>query len=279
MPTLLRAESDLRHPRRFLVSLIRDARRSAVLFEQLLLRSLRNTYRQSLLGLSWAFIPPIATAMAFALMGRAKVVSIATTDVPYTAFVIINMALWQTFVEAVNAPMTGLAEARSMMTRISFPKETIIVAKVVEVIINFAVKLLLIAAVFIWYGLPVGWTAALMPLAVLALILFGTFIGLILAPLSVLYKDIARALPIVFLFWMFITPVIFPIPSTGVFAVMVQLNPVTPLLVTIRELASSLPLSHFSSFLVVSGVAVGGNLIGLVIFRAAMPYVAERVFG
>ena len=90
MPTLLRAESDLRHPRRFLVSLIRDARRSAVLFEQLLLRSLRNTYRQSLLGLSWAFIPPIATAMAFALMGRAKVVSIATTDVPYTAFVIMK---------------------------------------------------------------------------------------------------------------------------------------------------------------------------------------------
>src|SRR5918996_2465228 len=104
MHTLLRAESDLRHPRGFLLSLMRDAQRSGVLFEQLLLRSLRNTYRQSLLGFLWAFIPPIATATAFALMGRAKVLSIAPTELPYVAYVIINMSLWQTFVEAINAP-------------------------------------------------------------------------------------------------------------------------------------------------------------------------------
>jgi lipopolysaccharide transport system permease protein len=277
--TILRADSDLRRPRRFSRSLVRDLHRSGVLFEQLLLRSLRNTYRQSLLGFLWVFIPPIAIAMAFALMGRAKVLSIATTELPYVAYVIINMALWQTFVEAVNAPIGALAESRSIMTRIYFPPEAMLLAKMAEVILNFTVKLLLMTAVFIWYDLPVMWTAFLTPVAVLSLILFGTAIGLILAPVSALYKDIAKALPIVFLFWMFVTPVVFPVPETGVFALLVQLNPVTSLLVTIRELASAPGLTYLSSFVMISAVAVAGNVIGLLILRAAMPYVAERVFG
>jgi lipopolysaccharide transport system permease protein len=279
MQTVLSAESALRHPRQFVRLLIRDVQRSGVLFEQLLLRSLRNTYRQSLLGFAWAFIPPIAVAIAFGLMGRAKVLSIAATDIPYAAYVVINMALWQTFVEAVNAPINALAESRPIMTRINFPQEPMLGAKLAEVMINFAIKLLLIAAVFAWYRLPVVWTVVFAPAAVIALILFGNFIGLFLAPISALYKDVSRLMPIVFLFWMFLTPVVFPVPETGLFGLMVHLNPVTPLLVTARELASAPALSQLGSCLIISAVAVCGNVIGLVVVRAAMPYVAERVFG
>jgi lipopolysaccharide transport system permease protein len=271
------AGSALREPKQFLRSVGADLRSSIVLAEELLLRSLRNSYRQSLLGYAWAFLPPVAIAFAFAILGRAKVINIGPTELPYVAFVVFNIALWQTFTEALNAPSAALLEARSFISRINFPKEALFLAKLGEILINFAVKVVLIVAVLIWYRVPLQPTAMLAPLAVLLLILLGTFLGLLLAPLSALYKDVSKALPIVTLFWMFMTPVVFPIPESGLFALVVQLNPVTPLLVTARELVTSDRLSMAGSFYVLGALALAGNVLGLLVFRLALPYVAERI--
>jgi lipopolysaccharide transport system permease protein len=60
---------------------------------------------------------------------------------------------------------------------------------------------------------------------------------------------------------------------------MVQLNPITPLLVTVRELATAQVLSRLPAFLAITGFSVIGTVIGLIVFRVSMPYVAERVYG
>ena len=269
--------SIVRRPRRLLAEMWRDLLASRELAWRLMRRDISAQYRQSLLGVVWAFLPPIVMAVGFTLAGNAKIINIGTTDLPYPAYVMFSIMLWQTFVEALNGPIRAVAEARQMLSRVNFPREAIVLAKVGEVFFNFAIKLLLIVAIFVWFQIPITWKALLAPLALLQLIVFGTFLGLLLAPLSTLYQDVTQGLTVFTSLWLFATPIVYPVPSEGAFAVLVRLNPVTPLLVTTRELATTGHISDPQRFLIVSAAAVVGLLVAWPLYRLAMPFAIERV--
>jgi lipopolysaccharide transport system permease protein len=56
--------------------------------------------------------------------------------------------LWQTFVDALNGPVQAVSNAKPMLARINFPSEALLLAKLGEVVFNFAVKLILIVSIF-----------------------------------------------------------------------------------------------------------------------------------
>ncbi len=270
-------ESKLRHPIKLFQQMWRDLLASRELAWRLMARDISAQYRQSFLGITWAFLPPIIMAVGFTLANDANVINIGKTDLPYPAYVMFSTALWQTFVEALNAPMQAVTAAKTMLARVNFPREALILAKLGEVFFNFAIKLILIVALFIWFHIPVSWTVILTPIPLIHLILLGTFIGILLAPLSVLYQDVSKGLTIITGLWLFLTPVIYPVPNQGTFGLLVKLNPVTPLLVTARELATTGVLSDPLRFWVVSAITLVGLLLTWIVFRLAMPFVVERV--
>lgn len=270
-------EGELRHPGRLLTEMWHDLLASRGLAWRLLVRDVSAQYRQSFLGFVWAFLPPIVMAVGFTLAGNAKVINIAATQLPYAAYVMLSMILWQTFVEALNGPVVAVANAKQMLARVNFPREAIVLAKLGEVFFNFGIKFILIVVIFFWYHIPVTWAALLAPFALISLILLGTFIGLLLAPLGVLYQDVTQGLTVITAMWLFLTPIVYPVPQSGTFATIVKLNPVTSLLVTTRELATSGVVSDPYRFLIVSAVTVVGLFITWVVFRLAMPLAIERV--
>jgi lipopolysaccharide transport system permease protein len=240
-------------------------------------RDISAQYRQSLLGIFWAFIPPVITAAGFTLAKSNGIVNIGNTELHYAAYVMFSMSLWQTFVEALNGPVQAVTAAKSMLARINFPREALIVAKLGEVFFNFGIKLILILGLFIWYKIPVTLSVILAPVALIHLVLLGTFIGLLLAPMGALYQDFSKGLTLLTGFWLFITPVVYPLPSDGVFGTIVKLNPVTPLLVTIRELATTGVITDPQGFWIASIIAIVGLLLAWIIYRLAMPFVVERI--
>ncbi|MGD1909706.1 MAG: ABC transporter permease [Rivularia sp. (in: cyanobacteria)] len=244
---------------------------------RLLIRDISAQYRQSFLGIIWAFLPPIVMAAGFTLANQAQVINIGETDLPYPAYVMFSTALWQTFVEAINGPVKAVTVAKPMLARVNFPREALIIAKLGEVFFNFAIKLILIIGLFIWFRVPITWTVILAPVALIHLIFLGTFIGVLLSPLGVLYQDVSKGLTLVTSFWLFLTPVVYPVPTEGVFSNLVKLNPVTPLLITTRELATTGIISEPLGFWVVSIITIIGLFITWVGFRLAMPFVVERV--
>jgi lipopolysaccharide transport system permease protein len=255
----------------------RDLLASRELAWRLMVRDIRAQYRQSFLGILWAFIPPIVTAVGFTLAANAEVVNIGVTDLPYPAYVMFSMTLWQTFVEALNGPIQGVTAAKAMLAKINFPREALILAKLGQVFFNFAIKLFLIVGLFVWFQMPVTWSVVLAPVALIHLVMLGTFLGLLLAPLGALYQDLSNGLTLVTGLWLFLTPVVYPVPSSGTFGTLVKLNPVTPLLVTTRELATTGVLSDPQGFWVVSLLAIVGLLLAWLIYRLAIPFVVERM--
>jgi lipopolysaccharide transport system permease protein len=270
-------KSKLRTPRQLFKQMGRDLLASRELAWRLMVRDISAQYRQSFLGFTWAFLPPIVMALAFTLASDANVINVGKTDIPYPAYVMFSTALWQTFVEALNGPVQAVTLAKPMLARVNFPREAIILAKVGEVFFNFGIKLLLIIALFIWFRVPVNPAVILAPVALIHLIMLGTFIGLLLAPLGMLYQDISKGLTMITGFWLFLTPVVYPVPTQGTFGTLVRLNPVTPLLVTTRELATTGIISNANGFWVVSILTFIGILLTWMTFRLAMPFVIERV--
>jgi lipopolysaccharide transport system permease protein len=270
-------ESLLRRPVELCKQMWRDLLASRELAWRLMVRDISAQYRQSFLGLAWAFLPPIVMATGFTLANQANVINVGETDLPYPAYVMFSTALWQTFVEALNGPIQAVTVAKPMLARVNFPREALILAKLGEVFFNFAIKLILIAALFIWFRVSVSWTVILSPVALIHLVLLGTFFGIFLAPLAVLYQDVSKGITLITGFWLFLTPVVYPVPTQGTFGFLVKLNPVTPLLVTARELATTGVISDPYRFWLVSIMTLTGLLLTWVVFRLAMPYVVERV--
>ncbi|WP_414622877.1 ABC transporter permease [Calothrix sp. CCY 0018] len=272
-----RPESQMRHPLQLFKNMWRDLLASRELAWRLMVRDISAQYRQSFLGFLWAVIPAVVLAATFTFAKDGGVVNIGDTDIPYPAYVMFSMTLWQTFVESLQGPIQAVAAAKAMVAKISFPREALILAKVGEVFFNFGIKLILIIALFIWFQIPVTWSVILAPVALIHLILLGTSIGVLLAPMSALYQDFSKGITLATSFWLFLTPVVYPVPTDGVFGSIVKLNPVTPLLVTTRELATTGVISEPQGFWIASLIAIVGLLVAWVVYRLSMPYVVERI--
>jgi lipopolysaccharide transport system permease protein len=271
------SESRVKKPLKLFQDMWRDLLASRGLAWQLLVRDIKAQYRQSFFGIFWAFVPPIMTAAGLTLANKAQVITIGSTDLPYPAYVMFSMTIWQTFVEALNGPIQAVTKAKIMLAKIYFPREALILAQLGQVGFNFAIKLILIVCLFLWFKIPVAWTVILAPVALIHLIALGTFFGLLLAPLGALYQDISQGMILLVSVWLFLTPVIYPVPTEGLFAKVVNLNPVTPLLVTIRELTTHGFLSNPLGFWLSSLLAILGLLLAWAVYRLAMPFVIERM--
>ncbi len=188
-------------------------------------------------------------------------IRVGETDIPYPAYVMFSTSLWQAFVEAMNGPVAGVAAARSLLARVSFPREAIVLAKLIEIGANLLVKLVLVIALFWWFAVPVAPTVVLAPLTLASLVLFGTLVGLFLAPLGLLHRDVSRGLALLTGTRLLLTPVVYPVPESGTFATLVRWNPVTPLLVTTRELATTGVVSEPLRFAVLTALSLGGLLV------------------
>jgi len=276
------ADSELRYFNRFVSGVWSDLRVSPPVAWRQFLRSLQASYRQSWLGYFWLLVPPLATTATWVYLHSANILNVGQTSLPYPAYVLTGSLLWQVFAEALNSPLQQLSSARSILTKSRIPHEALLLAGLIEVLFNFAVRFLVLLPVFIWFKshwnltLPTA-SMLLAPFGVAALLLLGFAIGLLLTPVGLLYHDVARGLNLVAMFWFFLTPVIYPLPATGSARSLLSLNPVTPLLDATRKWLTSGPASVPREFVFVVALTIPTLLIAWLFERLARPHVVARL--
>lgn len=270
-------ESKFRHPLHLFKEMWHSLLASRELGWQLFLKDFKGQYRQSLLGFFWVLVPALASGIGLTIANNAKIINIGETDLPYPAYVMFSMTLWQTFTQGMQAPIAGLGGGKQMMSKIKFPPEALMFSKLGMVAVNFGIRLILIIGLFIWFKFPVSWQILIAPVALIHLVALGVAIGLFLAPIGSLYQDVQRTIGFVIPAWLLVTPVIYPTPKEGIFGAIVNINPVTPLLVTTRELATGAELSHAVGFWVASAIALVALLLGWIFFHLTIPFLVERM--
>ncbi len=270
-------ESKLRSPIVMAREMWKDLLASRELAWRLMVRDISAQYRQSFLGILWAFLPPIATALIFVVLNSRKIINVGETNIPYPVFVIFGTVLWQVFVDSLNAPLKVVIASKAMLSKVNFPKEALILSGMGQTLFNLGIKLLILIVVFIVFKIPITWGILFSLLAILVLILLGTTVGLALTPIGVLYTDVAHGITIITSLWFFVTPVVYPPPVNFPFSLLVLLNPVSPILVGARDLATEGVLHNPIPFFVVTILMIFVFLITWVVYRLAIPILVERM--
>lgn len=271
------SDSQLRHPRQFVRHMLTGLLAARELAWRLLVRNIQAQYRQPLLGYFWIILPALATTLLWIFLNQSQILDVGETDIPYPVYVLVGTLLWQGFVDALNSPFQQLAASEGLLTKINFPKEAIIMAGLGEVLFNSAIRMLLLLVVFLWFRIAVPATILLAPIGILALLTLGATLGLLLAPLGMLYPDIQRGINIMIPLWFFITPVVYSPPTTWPAVLIAKLNPVSPLLITTRELLTTGTLSQAGYFLLMVCLMPLLLISSWVFYRLAMPHLIVRM--
>ncbi|MGB5982853.1 MAG: ABC transporter permease [Nonlabens sp.] len=250
---------------------------SRFLAYQLAKRDISAKYRQSLLGIVWAFITPIATAIVWILLSSSGTVNIKDTNIPYPVYVFAGTLLWSIITESINAPIQSTNGSKGILTKINFPKEALIVSGVLKLLFNSFIKVLLLLIFVFAYGVDLSWGLLLFPFAIIGGLLIGNTIGLLLTPIGMLYQDVSKLISFSLRFIMYVTPVVFAVPESGAIKIIMELNPLTPIIMVGRNLAVGLPLEYLTYFIIVFLVSIPLFLIGLVFYRLSIPIFVERL--
>ena len=257
--------------------MFRDLAISSGLAWRLMVRDISSQYRQTFLGYLWAILPPLATSLTFILLNHAKIFEIKNMRIPYPVFVMTGTIFWQLFVDALNAPLKMVSANKSMLSKVNFPKEALILSGVAQVLFSFFIKMFLLFATIILFRVSISWTVVFVPVIVFGFIILGTLIGVFLVPIGTLYQDIQQGLIILITLFMFFTPVVYLPPEKGIMAVIFKFNPLTPLLMSTRELMFAGSTAFFGKSILVIVAALFLTTLGWVVYRISLPILIERM--
>ena len=270
-------ESPLAHPAKLWREMKQDLWAGRELAWRLAVRDISSQYRQSVLGVLWALINPLTSTAVWLFLSTSRLVQVAETEIPYPLFVFTGTLLWSILIDSFNAPLGQVNGNRALLAKINFPREALILTGIYQTLFNAAIKIGILLLVLPFLGIHPGWGGLLIPVGILALVLTGTALGLAITPLGVLYGDIGRVIGIVTQFFMYITPVVFPLASTGWTGTVMRLNPLTPLILNARAWFTGQPPLLLGEWALTLGCSAVLLLLVWMVYRLAMQILIERM--
>jgi ABC-type polysaccharide/polyol phosphate export permease len=171
-------------------------------------RQVKVKYKQAAIGIGWALVQPITSALLFALF-LGHFTHVGSEGVPYIVFALAGTVAWTFFSTATSHSMESLVGDQTLLRKVYFPREVLPLAAVLAALVDF-VPALATAAAGCWIaGIApsAAWLALPLPLVLLALTALG--LGLGLSALNVYYRDVRYVLPFVLQLGLFATPVVF----------------------------------------------------------------------
>lgn len=199
------------------------SRRRAV--RLLVVRDLKVRYASSALGYLWSVLEPLMLAGIYWFIFT-QIFSRTVGAEPYIVFLLAGLLPWTWFNGAVVDSARALhAEAR-LVRSTNVPREVWVTRVVLSKGVEFVLSLPVLLFFAVLCSAPVGWGLLLLVPAVVlqAMLLLG--LGLLLAPMVVLVRDVERIVRIALRLGFYASPVIFavsdvPDPWSTLFA----LNP------------------------------------------------------
>ncbi|MFY9607542.1 MAG: ABC transporter permease [Blastocatellia bacterium] len=175
----------------------------------LMWRDVKVRYKQTLLGAAWAIIQPLF-AMAIFTLFFGKLAGVPSDGIPYPIFAYAGLLPWMFFSNAVTNSGNSLVGSSNLITKVYFPRMIIPAAAVGAGLIDFAIALLILVVLMIYYGVAVSLNLLMFPVLVALTMLLALGVGMLMSGLNVKYRDVRHALPFVIQLWMFATPIVYP---------------------------------------------------------------------
>jgi len=234
----------------------------------LIWRDLISRYKQTVIGIAWAVVRPLVTVVTFTVV-FGRLAALPSGGIPYSLVVAAGTLPWQFFSSAVAASASSLVGSSNLITKVFFPRLVVPVAAVFFNFVDLAICLLLVIVYATVVGVSPGWQLLALPLFLGLCAILAIGIGILMATLNVVYRDIQHVLPFLLQVGLFVSPVGFEtavVPAT--WRNLFVLNPLVGIINGCRWSVSGgiIPLDPLAigAAVVVTG---GALVIGLHVFE------------
>lgn len=235
------------------------------LIQSLVARDLTARYRGSVLGFFWSFVNPLLLLSIYTFVFSYILPNEEKATKPYSVFMFCGLLPWTWFSTSLLEASGSLITGGNLIKKVLFPAEVLPIVSVLSNMVHFFLGLLILVGFMIGTGhypdpRNVGW----FPLVVLVQLVFTLALGLILAALTVHFRDIRDLLANLLTFWFFATPIIYfyKMDSVRDFKWLFNINPFFHLTVSYQEVLFFHPEQAGETF-------VNGHLTWLLVMGAA----------
>lgn len=256
--------------------------RYRALIQSLVTRELKARYRGSVLGFFWSFINPLLLLVVYSFVFTVVLPGTHPRELePYALFLFCGILPWTWFSSSLTEAANSLMAGGNLIKKVLFPAEILPIVAVLANMMHFFFGLPILL-VFLLYFRPTITIVEVLcfPVVVAVQLLLTMGIGLILAALTVHFRDIKDLLSNVLTLWFFATPIIYPmhIELPGISKSVLNANPFTHLAVSYQEiLFYDGPFGHWKWLV---SLAVGSLLLflfGYFLFDRLRDSFAEEV--
>ena len=254
-----------------------EIRQNKWLTYQLFKRDVLALYKQSFIGIFWAFIVPLISVGTFILLNSSGVFSVGEINLPYPLYALLGMSFWQIFAVGLVACSNSLVKAGSMIIRINFSKKSLVFASFGQSCIPFLVQFGLVILLFFVYGSKPSWAILLTPLLAILIILFTLGLGFLFSIFNGIMRDIGTTLSFLITFLMFLTPVFYVKPETGFLSNLTEYNPLHYLISVPRDLILTGTTTESTGYFISAIVSLFFFLVCLLFFHLTETRVTERI--
>ncbi len=252
---------------------------------------LRAKYKSSALGFVWSLLNPamylVVFYVAFNIILRAGIPR-------YPIYLLSGLLVWNFFTTALLAGTGSIVSNAGLVRKVWFPREVLALSAVGAALVHFMLQSLVLVAALVVFRHPVDFAfVALLPLALLALLVLVSGLALLLSALNVYLRDIQHFLELAIMAWFWMTPIIYSYTLiTSHFAgsnFPALLNPITPIVLTFQRALyggyggdTVVPLDpgvmwHLRNLAVVTVVATVVLVVALQVFRRLEGNLAEEL--
>jgi ABC-type polysaccharide/polyol phosphate export permease len=251
------------------------------LIQTLVARDLKARYRGSVLGFFWSFINPLFLLLIYSFVFSTVLPRIGDTTLePYALFMFCGILPWTWFSSSILEASNVLISGGNLIKKVLFPAEVLPIVTVLANMVHFFLGLPILAAFLIYYRRPLDPVELLwFPVIVLVQLVVLLGLGLLVAALTVHFRDLKDILGNVLTLWFFATPIIYPMQDAPEqYRWLLNLNPMTHLAISYQEVLFYIgPHGHWRWLMALLAGAIVVFFAGYFVFDRLRDSFAEEV--
>jgi len=173
-------------------------------------RDVKVRYKQTVFGVTWMVIQPVAAVAIFTII-FGWLAKLPSDGMPYPVFAYAALLPWNFFAGTLTRAGTSLVNSQHLITKIYFPRMVIPLSAILAGLPDACISFVVFLGLMLYYGVAPTWGAALLPVLLFLTVLTALGVGLWLSALNVRYRDVNHLLPFLVQVWMYASPVVYPV--------------------------------------------------------------------
>lgn len=212
---------------------IQNFKKFQPLLQELIARDIKIKYRRSVLGVLWTLLNPLFMMIILSVVFS----NLFKFDIEnFPLYILSGQVIFNFFNDSTTSAMSAIINNASLIKKVYVPKYLFVLSRIFSSFINLLASFTALLLVMVATRTELHWKVLLVPIPLMLLMGLSLGVGLILAALTVRFRDIMHLYSVFTTALMYLTPVIYPMSMLPEWLEpIVRINPITNILIMFRD--------------------------------------------